>query len=220
MTGNADGAEITAVIADDHPMFRDGVARSNEEHASCKVLARCGSADDVLKAVQEHLPDIALIDISMPGGGIEAARRITASCPVVRVLMLTVSEDEKDVMSALEAGASGYVLKGVGGQELGDIVQSVCQGGVYVSPELASRMLVDARNRKKVGGQDPFSDLTVREEQILKQVAAGQSNREIADRLSLSEKTVKHYMTNVLQKLQVRNRVEAALRARDHFDDL
>lgn len=208
---------IRVVIADDHPLFRDGVARTLAEQGDCEIVAQCADADAAVAAVCEHLPDIAVLDISMPGSGIEAARRIAASCPVVKILMLTVSEEERDVMEALEAGASSYVLKGIGGGELCRIVRTVQEGGVYVSPELAARMLVDVNDRRRSGGVDPFSDLTAREEQILKQVAQGQSNKEIAATLELSEKTVKHYMTNILQKLQVRNRVEAALKARDHY---
>jgi two-component system nitrate/nitrite response regulator NarL len=208
---------IRVVIADDHPIFREGVGRTLSDLADCEIVAECDNADDALEAVCEHLPDIALLDISMPGGGIEAARRIAAACPVVRTLMLTVSENERDVMAALDVGASGYVLKGVGGDELADIIKTVHEGGVYVSPGLAARMLVDIKDHKSSEPFDLFSDLTAREEQILKQVAEGLSNKEIALALDLSEKTVKHYMTNVLQKLQVRNRVEAAIKARDHY---
>ena len=208
---------IRVVIADDHPMFREGVAKTLSDFANCEVVAECANADDALEAVCNHLPDIALLDISMPGGGIEAARRIAATCPVVRILMLTASENESDVMEALEVGACGYVLKGVGGEELADIINTVHDGGVYVSPSLAARMLVDIKDHNGSERFDLFSDLTAREEQILKQVAQGLSNKEVALVLTLSEKTVKHYMTNVLQKLQVRNRVEAAIKARDHY---
>ena len=208
---------IRVLIADDHPLLRDGVARTLSEQAHCEIVAECDNADSALAFAREHLPDLAILDINMPGGGIEAARRIASSCPVVKILMLTVSEDKGDVLAALEAGASSYVLKGIGGEELCRIVRSIHEGGVYVSPELAARMLVDANDRRRSGLVDPFSDLTAREEQILKQVAQGKSNKEIANALKLSEKTVKHYMTNVLQKLQVRNRVEAALKAREHY---
>ena len=200
---------IRVVIADDHPMFREGVSKTLEAFANCEIVAECDNGDDALKSVREHLPDIALLDISMPGGGIEAARRISTACPVVRILMLTVSENEDDVMAALGVGACGYVLK--------DVIRTVHEGGVYVSPALAARMLVDIKDKKNSERMDLFSDLTAREEQILKQVAKGLSNKEVAQALTLSEKTVKHYMTNVLQKLQVRNRVEAAIKARDHY---
>lgn len=205
------------VIADDHPLFREGVARTLSGAADCDVVAQCTNADDAVAAAREHLPDIVLLDVSMPGHGIEAARRISAACPVVRILMLTVSEIESDVLAALEAGACGYVLKGIGGDELLSIIRTVHDGGSYVSPGLAARLLVEIGDRREDESSDPFSDLTAREEQILRQVAQGKSNKEIAFQLDLSEKTVKHYMTNILQKLQVRNRVEAAIKAQDRY---
>jgi len=211
--------KITVVIADDHPLYREGVSRTLSDFAGCEIAAECGDADEALRAVCEHMPDIVLLDVSMPGGGIQVASRIAAACPAVRILMLTVSEDERDVMDALAAGACGYVLKGIGGDELAEIIKSVHEGAVYVSPGLAAQMLVDLKDKRDLKPADLFADLTAREEQILKRVAQGLSNKEIALALTLSEKTVKHYMTNVLRKLQVRNRVEAAIKARDHFSD-
>jgi DNA-binding NarL/FixJ family response regulator len=155
-----------------------------------------------------------LLDISMPGSDIAAARRIAAACLAVRIIMLTVSENEIDVMDALKVGACGYVLKGISGEELAEVIDTIHEGGVYVSPNLAARMLVYIKGARS---SDLFSDLTAREEQILKHVVKGHSNKEIDQALNLSEKTVKHYKTNVFQKLQVRNRVEAAIKARDHY---
>jgi two-component system nitrate/nitrite response regulator NarL len=196
---------IRIVIADDHPMFREGVVKTLSDFANCEVVAECGSADEAFEAVCEHLPDIALLDVSMPGGGIEAARRIAVTCPVVRILMLTASESGSVVMEALEVGASGYVLKGVGGEELSTIIKAVHEGGVYVSPSLAARMLVDVKDHKKAPGADLFSDLTAREEEILKYVSQGLSNKEVADALNRSEKTVKHYMTVTTQPGQIKH---------------
>lgn len=204
---------IRVALADDHPLFREGVARTVAASEDCEVVAECGDANGAVAVASELLPDILLLDVSMPGGGIEAARRVSASCPVVKILMLTVSESESDVMEALEAGACGYVLKGIGGNRLLEIIRSVHDGGSYVSPNLAARLLVEIKGRRQRQTPDAFADLTTREEQILKEVAQGFSNKEIAQTLELSEKTIKHYMTNILQKLQVRNRVEAALKA-------
>jgi len=121
-------------------------------------------------------------------------------------------------MSALQAGARGYILKGIGGRELVGIIRSVHNGESYVSPDLAARLLVEMRESDSDAVvRDPLSELTAREEQILKGVSRGLSNKEIGLELALQEKTVKHYMTNILQKLQVRNRVEAALIARDRY---
>ncbi|MDA1326749.1 MAG: response regulator transcription factor [Proteobacteria bacterium] len=208
---------IRVVIADDHPLFRDGLRRTLSDFVGCEVVAACANADEALDAVCEHLPDIVLLDIRMPGGGIEAARQIAAACPKVRILMLTTSERESDVRDSLEAGARGYILKGMGGEEMATVIKSVHEGELYVPPGLAARMLIDNKDHKGSQRFDLFSLLTKREEQVLKQVAQGLNNKEIALDLSLSENTVKRYMTNILRKLQVRNRVEAALKVYDRY---
>lgn len=208
---------IRIVIADDHPLFRGGVVRTLEERPDIEVVGECGSADEAVALVDRLLPDLVLLDISMPGSGLAAASQIGRNFPAVKIVMLTVSEEDDDVLAALKAGARGYVLKGISANELVDLLRSVARGGSYVSPSLAARLLAamqnpdtDARRAK-----DPISDLSKREEQILRLVAQGRSNKEIGRELDLQEKTVKHYMTNILQKLQVRNRVEAALLARE-----
>lgn len=208
---------IRVLIADDHPMFRGGVSRTLEETDDIEVVAECGSAEDALEAVPQHMPDIALLDVSMPGNGIVAARRIGLDFPAVRVIMLTVSEQDDDVIRAIEAGASGYVLKGIEAEGLIETVRTVHAGGSYIPPSLAGRVLtaLGASGARDTKESDPVSDLSKREEQILRLVARGCSNREIGEDLGLQEATVKHYMTNILQKLHVRNRVEAALIARE-----
>jgi DNA-binding NarL/FixJ family response regulator len=153
-----------------------------------------------------------LLDVSMPGGGVEAARAISSACPVVKIIMLTVSESEEHVHEAMEAGVRGYVLKGTSGLELVNTLRAVARGEYYVTPRLAARILALSRRPQKAPVQQgSLPDLTKREEQILDRVAHGLTNKEIAKALQISEKTVKHYMTNIMQKLQVRNRVEAAL---------
>ena len=206
---------IRIVIVDDHPLFREGVARTLNSDPNIEVIAEGQNSEDAIKLAQHHLPDVILLDISMPGGGIEAAKTISSVCPVVKITMLTVSEREDDVMQSLGVGADGYVLKGVGGEELVDIVKRIYQGESYITPQLAARMLTEikAAPGNKADTQDVFSNLTAREEQILESVSRGLSNKEIGRELKITEKTVKHYVTNVLQKLQVRNRVEAALLA-------
>jgi two-component system, NarL family, nitrate/nitrite response regulator NarL len=208
---------LGVVIADDHPLYRDGVARTLAERAGFQVLGVCGSADDAVLLAERHRPDLVLLDISMPGGGIEAARRIAALGTATKIVMLTVSERDEDVMEALKAGAHGYVLKGVGASELLDIVRTVASGGSFVSPTLAARLLQAMQKPDRRGGPsgDRLSSLARREEQILELVAKGLSNKEVARELDLQEKTIKHYMTSILQKLHVRNRVEAALLARE-----
>ena len=207
------------VLVDDHPLFREGVARTLNSEIGLEVIGQGANADEAFQLTSDHLPDILLLDISMPGGGIEAARKISIAFPVVKIVMLTVSENDDDVIAALQAGARGYILKGVGGTELVGIIRTVNQGDSYVSPDLAARLLADVRRGDNIlnKAHDPLSDLTAREEQVLKHVSKGLSNKEIGSELGLQEKTVKHYMTNILQKLQVRNRVEAALMAQGKF---
>lgn len=205
---------LRIVIVDDHPLFREGVASSVSEAETFEVVAEGGSADDACRLVEAHLPDIVCLDVSMPGGGVNAARRISIAFPAVKIVMLTVSESDEDVTEALKAGASGYILKGVGADELVDALLGVAAGKSYISPDLAARLL-SAGQSAKTPAAHPIDSLTKREEQILQLVANGLSNKEVGLELSLQEKTVKHYMSNILQKLHVRNRVEAALMARD-----
>jgi len=203
---------IRVAVVDDHPIFREGVAFTIRSSQAFEIVAEGSSADDAIRIAKDLLPDVILLDVSMPGGGIEAARVISAACPVVKVIMLTVSEQEEDVTQALEAGANGYILKGTSGTDLLTTLQSVSRGESYVSPGLAARLLaVSMRNVRQQTRPAEQVDLTKREEQILELVARGLTNKEIANTLNISEKTVKHYMTNVMQKLQVRNRVEAVL---------
>lgn len=206
---------IQIVIVDDHPLFRDGVIKTLEAEPDLEIVGQGTTAAEAIELASELLPDIILLDITIPGGGLVAAQTIAAAVPVTRIVMLTASGAEEDVMTALKAGARGYILKGVSGDELCKIVRDVHAGEAYVTPTLAASLLSEMKG--SLPGQRPVSspldDLTDRERQILEGVAAGMSNKEIAQQLFLSEKTIKHYMTNILQKLQVRNRVEAALLA-------
>lgn len=203
---------IRIAVVDDHPLLREGVASTLRADPSIDVVAVGGSGADAVRIAAEHLPDVMLLDISMPGGGIEAARALADSFPSIKTIMLTVSEREDDVTAAMEAGAHGYILKGVTGADLVGTVYAVSRGETYITPQLAARLLHQMK-RKSVekAAQRPEVELTHREEQILNEVSAGLTNKEIARKLTLSEKTVKHYMTSVLQKLQARNRVEAVL---------
>lgn len=197
------------VVADDHPMFRAGVVASLVAQPDLEVVGEGASAAEALRLVEQHLPDVALLDIAMPGGGLDAARDITAASPATRVVMLTVSEDEDDLLAAMKAGASGYVLKGATASELVNVLRTVNAGEVYVAPGLAWGLLREMSRPKSA----PLDELSAREREVLELVAAGLSNQEIGERLSLAEKTIKHYMTSILSKLRVRSRVEAALLA-------
>ncbi len=206
---------LQVAIVDDHPLFREGVAHTLSIQPDIEVVAEGESAADAMHIAVERMPDIMLLDVSMPGTGLRAVREITAAFPVIKVVMLTVSEEEDDVTAALRAGARAYVLKGVPARELIRILRAVAEGEVYVTPSLAASLLFELTSgRPSSPATNPLDVLTDRERQILERVAAGDSNKEIGVQLHVTEKTVKHHMTNILQKLQVRNRVEAALLAR------
>ena len=205
---------IRIIIADDHPIFRDGLARSLAESGQFEVMGVGESADDAVALVQKHAPDLALLDLSMPGGGVNAVAAISALDDPPRIAMLTVSEDENDVTAAMSAGAIGYILKGVSAVELRRILTRVAAGEAHISPALAAQVLNTMQSNKNQAPH-PIDDLSKRETDILKGVAKGLSNKEVALELGIQEKTVKHYMTAVLGKLHARNRVEAALIAHD-----
>lgn len=202
---------IRILVADDHPLFREGVVNTLAAEPDIEVIAEASNGEQAVEQAVALLPDVAILDLTMPGiGGITATRQIAAQCPATAVLVLTVSENAEDLLQALKAGARGYVLKGVAGHGLIHAVRSVTAGEVYITPALATGILNEMTREDPA---DPFESLTGREHDILELVAAGLTNREIGEQLYLAEKTVKHYMTNVLQKLHVRSRVEAALLA-------
>lgn len=206
---------IRIVLVDDHPLFREGVAYTLAAQDDMSVVAQGENADEALRLTQTHAPDVLLLDLNIPGGGgIEAARAVAAALPATRVIMLTASVDEDDLAAAMAAGARGYILKGVAARELVSIIRRVHGGEGYVAPALAASLLSGLGHRPPNAPPDPLAALTERERQILDQVAVGLSNKEVAARLHLSEKTVKHYMTIIMEKLGVRNRVEAALLAK------
>ena len=205
------GDAIRVIVADDHPLFREGVVNSLRACEDIVVVGEASDAAGALRLACDHLPEVALLDVTMPplpAGGLRAARDIATACPATRIVMLTVSEDEDDVLAAMKAGASGYVLKGASARELVEVLRSVARGEVYVAPSLAWTLL---REMNKPRPPDPLADLSTREREVLELVANGLGNQEIGQRLGLAEKTVKHYMTNILAKLQVRSRLEAAL---------
>ena len=206
---------IHLIIADDHALFREGLASILTTEPDFEVLAQASNANEAVQKARELLPDMILLDIDMPGSGLWAAQTVAEQCPVTKIVMLTASEDNDHLMKALEVGARAYILKGVAARELTRILRSVADGESYVPPALAASLLkeMSTTGRQEKQPHDLIDDLTEREREILEGLAAGFSNREIAQKMFLSEKTVKYYMTNLLQKLQVRNRVEAALLA-------
>ncbi|NJM34156.1 MAG: response regulator transcription factor [Rhodomicrobium sp.] len=212
---------IRLAIFDDHPIMRQGLLHTFEREPGFEIVGEGGSAAEAVRITEAALPDIVLLDINMPGDGVAAARTLSRSCPAVRIVMLTAHDSEEYVVEALRGGASGYIVKGVSSDELIKTVRAVHDGEGYVSPGLAAKLL--GKRGRSSAHQPPsppaaqLVELTSREEEILRFVCEGQSNREIGNNLGLTEKTIKHYMTNILQKLHARNRVEAALIARDRL---
>lgn len=200
---------IRILLADDHPLFREGVATSLAAEPGFEVIAQAGSGEEAVELAGRLHPDMVMLDVEMAGmGGIAAAGKIASGAPAVRIMMLTVSENRESLMAALKAGAHGYVLKGVSASELRAIARRVASGEAYVSPVLAADMLTELSRPRTAGS---LSKLTARETKILELLSQGLTNKEIGEAMFLAEKTVKHYMTNILQKLHVRSRTEAAL---------
>ena len=204
---------IRVAIIDDHPMFREGVVTVLMGVEGIEVVREGTTAADALRIAQEVLPDVMLLDIGVPGGGVEAAASIARACPDVRTVMLTASENEQHVMSALQAGARGYILKGSSGHEVVEAVRAIAKGDSYMAPNLAARLLIKQGKQVETVKDIP-RNLNSREEEIFAFVARGRSNKEIARALNCTERTVKHHMTKIMQKLNVRNRVEAVLKFR------
>jgi DNA-binding NarL/FixJ family response regulator len=206
---------IAVQVVDDHPIFRTGVVHALRAEPGFAVVGEAASGEEALRLARELLPDVVLLDVSMPGwDGLVTAERIATACPATVIIMLTASEDQDKLLAAFTAGARGYVLKGVSVQELARVIRGAMAGEVYVSPSLAAEMLVMLTRGK---APDPLQELTDRERDILGLIGTGLTNRAIGERLGLTEKTIKHYVTNILQKLQVRSRVEAALLASRHL---
>lgn len=202
---------VGVLVVDDHPLFRQGVVHSLAAAPGIKVVGEAATGEEALAFAQALLPDVMLLDLSMPGwDGLVTAERVATACPATAIVILTVSEEQDRLLAAFKAGARAYVLKGVSASELVRVVRAAAAGDAYVSPSLASEMLVSLTRER---APDPLQELTPREREILVLIGTGLTNREIGVRLALTEKTIKHYVTNILQKLQVRSRVEAALYA-------
>lgn len=207
------GAVIRVAVVDDHPMMRDGISFALGEEPDFVVVGDGASADDAIALAATQAPDIMLIDINMPGGGLVALRHIITHHPNIACVVITAKEDGETVGQALRIGARGYVLKGMSGRALAQVLRAIQGGELFITPTLAKTLLMasaeapGARPKAEAGLQY----LTPRENAILKRIAQGMINKQIGAELGLTEKTVKHYVTNILQKLQVTNRVEAAL---------
>jgi DNA-binding NarL/FixJ family response regulator len=211
-----DMKKIRILIADDHPLFRDGVKGLLEAAEDMELAAEAEKGEDAVRLALEKKPDLILMDINMPGiNGIEAARQISAAQPGANILMLTMFDDDHSVFNAMRAGARGYILKGTKRGEMLRALRAAASGEAIFSPTIAARLMDFFTNIRPIRAPEhAFPELTEREREILSMLARDYKNAEIAAELVLSPKTVRNHVSNILSKLQVADRVEAARRAR------
>ncbi|MBI4311527.1 MAG: response regulator transcription factor [Chloroflexi bacterium] len=197
------------LIVDDHALFRDGIASLLLSHGY-EVVGEASNGLEAVERAREVRPDLILMDIRMPDmGGLEATRLIKAEIPGVKVVMLTVSDDEEDLFEAIKSGAQGYLLKKLRSEVFFDLIAGVAQGEAPISPRMAAKMLEEfSKFGPGRGEADSEQDLTDREEEVLQLVAQGRTNKEIASQLVVSESTVKYHLRNILDKLHLENRAQ------------
>jgi len=214
----SDGERVRLVIADDHPVVRQGLRAFLETQPEVEILGEAVDGEDAVSQVERLLPDIVLMDVVMPKiDGIEAIRRIRAISPSTQAIVLTSFADDEKIVAAVRAGAAGYLLKDARPQELIDAIRAVARGEALLAPTVAARLL---RELSRPSEDEASSILTARELDVLRLIASGRSNKEIAIDLVLSEKTVKTHVSNILAKLHLADRTQAALYAvRQHLVD-
>lgn len=206
---------IRILIADDHTLFRSGLKALFNSLLETAVVAEAESGQEAIVLAETHQPDVVLMDIQMPGiNGIDAARRIVQTSPHIGVIIVTMFEDDDSVFAAMRAGARGYVLKGADQEEMLRVIRAVARGEALFGPPIALR-LTSFFSRSKTIASDAFPDLTEREQEVLHQLAQGLSNQEIAAKLVITPKTVRNHLSNIFSKMQVTDRVQAIIQARN-----
>ena len=204
---------ITVLLVDDHSMVRMGLKAYFSTQADILVVGEAGSGEEAVRMVEQHAPDVVLMDLIMPGGdGVEATRRVKKASPRTQVIVLTSYHEDEHIFPAIRAGALSYVLKDIDPDELADAVRRAHAGEAVLHPRVAARLVQELHGSREEG-VNPFSELTGRELEVLRQVAAGKSNHAIAEALVISEKTVKSHVTNILNKLHLADRTQAAVYA-------
>ena len=208
---------IRLVVADDHVLFRRGLRQVLDDEEGITVVAEAGDGEQAIQLARETMPDVVVMDVRMPvRSGIEAAREIKDELPHVKILMLTISDEEDDLYQAIKSGANGYLLKEISIEEIGNAVRSVHGGQSLISPSMASKLLNEFAamiKKEEEKQQAPAPRLTPREMEVLQHVAKGMNNREIAKALYISENTVKNHVRNILEKLHLHSRMEAVVYA-------
>jgi DNA-binding NarL/FixJ family response regulator len=207
---------VRVLIADDHPLFREGMRGRLDRVTDVAVVGEAASGEEAVELAHKLEPHIILMDIKMPGlNGIEATREILRANPQIGILVLTMFEDDDSVFAAMRAGAKGYLLKDSGGEGVVHAIRAVASGEAVFGPGVAERIIGYFSAPRAAAPQRAFPELTEREEEVLSLVAQGKSNREIARQLFVSLKTVRNHVSNILLKLQVADRAQAVIRARD-----
>jgi DNA-binding NarL/FixJ family response regulator len=207
---------VRVLIADDHPLFREGMRGRLDRVADVEVVGEVASGDEAVELAHKLDPHVILMDIKMPGlNGIEATREIHQASPQIGVLVLTMFEDDDSVFAAMRAGAKGYLLKDSGGEGVVHAIRAVASGEAVFGPGVAERIIGFFSAPRTAAPQRAFPELTQREEEVLSLVAQGKSNQQIARQLFVSLKTVRNHVSNILLKLQVADRAQAVIRARD-----
>jgi two-component system response regulator DevR len=202
---------IRILIADDHSVVRAGLRTLLETHGHFRVIAEAATGEDAIRLAKEHHPDVAVLDIRMPGvSGIEACRQITELVPTCRVIMLTSYAEDELLLAAIQAGASGYVLKRIGDNELVQAVERVSRGEGMLDPAMTASVFAEVRKANQAQHAVAFAELTPQELAVLAHVAEGKTNRQIAVKLYLGEGTVRNYVSSILSKIGASNRAEAA----------
>lgn len=210
---SADGVRV--LLVDDHDLFRTGL-RTLLEEQGVNVVGEASAGEEAVEIVKQEAPDVVLMDLEMPGkGGVEATREIAAVAPLTRVVVLTISDQDSDVMDAVVAGACGYLLKDATIQELLRGIQAASVGESLISPSIAAKVLqrLRASSPDLQAAETLLAELSDREVQVLKLIANGKDNSEIAGELFISAKTVKNHISNILLKLSISNRIQAAVYA-------
>lgn len=207
---------IRVLVADDHPFFRSGLKTLLESAPDTEFVGEAETGERVVSLTEDLQPDVILMDVQMPGGGgIEATRRISRDSPQVRILVVTMFEDDTTVFQAMRAGARGYLLKGANSSEMLRAIRAVGNGEAIFSPKIAVRLMDFFSDLRPSAPPEIFPELSEREREILNLIAQGHKNPEIASCLYLSPKTVRNHVSNILHKLQVADRTEAIIRARE-----
>lgn len=207
---------LRVLVVDDHPMFRDGLRALLASSPDAELVGEAATGEEALALTAELRPDLVVMDVQMPGiDGIETTRRVLRESPEVRVLVVTMFEDDATVFSAMRAGARGYVLKGANYAEMLRAIKAVGDGEAVFGPQIASRLADYFASVRPAEPPQVFPELSEREREILDLIAGGLKNPEIARRLYLSPKTVRNHVSNILTKLQVADRTQAIIRARE-----